>query len=111
MSVAREATGSWMTSPRSRAGSSGVTRDLEEVAAKKVVGVRPLHVGAGVDDHVPVPGRRRIVLVQRRRRVGIALAVGDDLVEREGDATALLAAADVDVRDVRRARLQTGDLQ
>src|SRR5229473_3091508 len=39
----------------------------------------------------------------------VALRVGDDLLEGYGDVPALRAAADVDVRDVRRESLQSMD--
>src|SRR5438094_10061572 len=104
MSVARAAVGSWTTSacpPRAAAGSSGVMRaPLEEVAAEQVVGVRPLHIRSRVHDHVPVAAWGRVLLGDRRPGGGGALSVGDDRGERGGDASALLTAADVDVRHV-----------
>src|SRR5690242_1855426 len=101
MSVAREAAGSWTTSPGPSDRSSAVIVRLEEeVAAEEIAGVRSLHVRPRVHDHVPVPACRRIFLEERRPDVGLPLAVRDDLVQGELDRAARLAAAHVNVRNV-----------
>src|SRR6266851_8044520 len=102
MSVARGAAGSSTTRPSSPAFSSAVMAYLEEqVSAEEIFRAAALHVGPGVDHHVPSLVRRReLDVVERRPSVGLALAVRDHLVQGELDAAPLRAAADVDVRDV-----------
>src|SRR6266851_7440749 len=101
MSVARGAAGSSTTRPSSPAFSSAVMAYLEQVSAEEIFRAAALHVGPGVDHHVPSLARRReLDVVERRPTVGLALAVRDHLVQGELDAAALRAAADVDVRDV-----------
>src|SRR5437773_5684119 len=109
MSVAREAAGSSTTSAGSPTLSSDVTPILEEVSAHQVKRARALHIGTGVDHDVPPAAGWRVGGLERRPDVRDALAVGDHLVQRKGDATAALAASYVDVRYMRRARGQTGD--
>src|SRR5215469_15663239 len=113
MSVAREAAGSSTTWPSSPVFSSGgVIRYLkEEVPAEEVAGAAALHVRTGVDDDVPALSHRRVLDVERRPGVGLALAVGDHLVQGELDAPARGAGPDVDVRDVRGVGLQPADLE
>src|ERR1043165_9629528 len=103
MSAARRATGSSTTSASccSPAGRSGVISALEQVSAEQIFRVRTLHVRSRVDNRVPLGPGRRIGDVERGLRVGDALAVGDHLVEGEGDATATCAGAEVDVGNVR----------
>src|SRR6266567_2643218 len=101
MSVARDAAGSSTTRPSSPAFSSAVMACLEEqVSAEEIFRAAALHVGSGVDDHVPSLARRReLDVVERGPCVGHALAVRDHLVQGELDAAALSrrAAADMDV--------------
>src|SRR2546422_3798111 len=113
MSVAREAAGSSTTSAGSLALSSGVMPCLEEVAAHQVARARALHVGPRVDDDVPLAARGRIGDVEGRPGVRRSQTVGDDLIQRERDDAPrrLRASTDMDVRHVRRVRLQAGDLQ
>src|SRR5919201_3050274 len=84
MSMDRDAAGSWTTSAGSVAGRSAVIGvPSEQVAAEQVARVRGLHVRAGVDDDVPATCVRRVLHADRRPDVGVALAVGDDLVQGE----------------------------
>src|SRR5216683_2762390 len=104
MSVARAALGRSTTSPDpdgatdspGRWGSTVMKLLREQVPAEEVGGVRAPQVRPGVHDDIPGPVR-------------VALCVGDDLLEGDGDIPALRAAADVDVRDVRRERLRSMD--
>src|SRR5258708_2715223 len=118
MSVAREALESSMTSPAWSDGVDGspgllgseVMKQLrEQIPAEQVGGVRALHVRSRVHDHVPGAGRGRIGGGDGRFRVGVALGVGRHLVQADGDAPPLLAAAQVDVRDVLRVGLKPAD--
>src|SRR3989442_2211286 len=118
MSVAREAAGSSTTSPAAwsaGAGWSGGSGSLvmtaarsrrtssgEQVPAEQVAGVRSLHVRPGVHDDVPVAGLRRIDSPQSGPGDPRPRAIRDHLVEGEHDPAALRAAAEVDVRDMRR---------
>src|SRR5439155_14068001 len=111
MSVARDAAGSSTTSAAWPARSSGLMPGLEEIAAHQVARARALHVRSGVDDDVPLAACGRIGDVQGRPGVRHSLAVDEDLVQGESDATAALAAPDMYVRHVDRVRLQPGDLQ
>src|SRR5713226_7736096 len=116
MSIALVALGRSTTSPDGSDGTAGspgrwgstVMKLLrEQVPAEKVRGVRAPQVRPGVHDDVPGPvGRRVHGAVDVRRYVRVALPVGDDLHQRQGDVPSLRAAADVDVRDVRRVGLQ-----
>src|SRR6266849_3273439 len=82
----------------------------EQVPAKKVCGVRTLHVRPRVHDDVPGASGGRIGgVADGRFRVGVPLAVGDHLVQRQGDVANLLAAPDVDVGGVLRVGLKPGD--
>src|SRR5438105_8332858 len=114
MSVARGAAGSSTTSPGPPGCSAAVIpapgRPLEEVAAEEVVGARALHVRPGVYHDIPAPGAPRELLVEKGPDVGVALAVGDDLVQGELDRAVRLAAAGVDVGHVVGGRRQPADL-
>src|ERR1700687_4237465 len=81
MSVAREALESYTTSP----------------------------AWSDVYDHVPRAGRGRIGRADGRFGVGVALGVGHHLVQADGDAAALLTAAQVNVGDVLRVGLKAAD--
>src|SRR2546427_926715 len=119
MSVARVALGSSTTSP----GSEGAPVSLEvpcsvvivglgeKVPAEQIRRVRTLHVRSRVDDHIPRPGRRRVSRGESRSRVGLAIPIGDDLVQGQRYVADLLAAADVYVRHMRRVGLEAGDLE
>src|SRR6266850_8094160 len=108
MSAARAAAGSWSTfsvsSDPTACSSGGRSRFMplrEEIPAEQVRGVRALHVGTRVDDDIPGAVRRGIGHpLDGRLDVRLALAVGDDLVQGKLDVAGLLAAADVNVRDV-----------
>src|SRR6266852_197524 len=119
ISVARVELGRSTTSPPAsegvtdspgRWGSTVMNLLREQIPAEKVCGVRAPQVRPRVHDHVPGPVGGR---VHRARDLGghvrVALRVGDDLLEGYGDVPALRAAADVDVRDVRREGLQPVD--
>src|ERR1700674_4995903 len=109
MSVARDALESSMTSPAWSDGAAG-SRGLwgsevmkllrEQIPAEQIGGVRTLHVRPRVHDHVPGAGGGRVGGADRRFRVGAALAVGRHIAQEDGDAASLLAAAQVNVRDV-----------
>src|SRR5260370_12548104 len=82
----------------------------EQVPAEKVGGVRAPQVRPRVDDHIPgAVGGRVHRAWDRCGHVRVALGVGYDLLEGDGDIPALRAVADVDVRDVRRESLQSVD--
>src|SRR5882672_2005030 len=103
MSAARAAAGSWSTFSTSdptfcwSGGRSRVIPLGEKISAQQVGGVRTLHVGTRVDDHVPRAVRGGIGRLDGRLDVHLALAVGNHLVQRQRDVPVLLAAADVDV--------------
>src|SRR5216683_4332863 len=118
MSVARVALGSSTTSPESSddaneslglRGSRVMQLLREQVPAEQIGGVRTLHVRSRVHDHVPGAGRGRIGGGDGRFRVGVALGVGRHLVQADGDAPPLLAAPQVDMRDVLRVGLEATD--
>src|SRR6202158_514153 len=118
MSVARDALESSTTSPACSDGASGslrlwgsevMKRLREQVPAEQIGGVRTLHVRSGVYDHVPRAGRGRIGRADGRFGVGVALGVGHHLVQADGDAAALLTAAQVNVGDVLRVGLKAAD--
>src|SRR6266849_3757653 len=118
MSVARVALGRSTTSPDpdgatdspGRWGSTVMKLLREQVPAEEVGGVRAPQVRPGVHDDIPGPvGGRVHGAGDQGGHVRVALCVGDDLLEGDGDIPALRAAADVDVRDVRRERLQSMD--
>src|SRR5438874_11513729 len=109
MSTALEAAGSSTTSPES-CGSDVMALPSEKVPAHEVVRVRTLHVGPGVNHHVPVPAGWRVAGVDLGPRVGDAVGIRDHPVQSEDDASRLLAAAAVDVRNVLRVRRQAVDL-
>src|SRR6266704_4714078 len=118
ISVARVALGRSTTSPDPDGATDSpgcwgptVMKVLrEQVPAEKVSGVRAPQVRPRVHYDVPRPVGGR---VHRARDQGghvrVALRVGDDLLESDGDIPALRAVADVDVRDVRREGLQSVD--
>src|SRR5258706_9989909 len=118
MSVARVALGRSTTSPDpdgatdspGRWGPTVMKLLREKVPAEKVGGVRAPQVRPRVDDHVPGPVGGRVHRARDRcGHVRVALRVGYDLLEGDGDIPALRAVADVDVRDVRRESLQSVD--
>src|SRR5260370_15739517 len=109
MSVARDALESSTTSPACSGGAAGslglresevMKRLREQIPAEQIGGVRPLHIRPRVHDHVPGAGRRRIDGTDGRFRVGVALGVGRHLVQTDGGASELQAAATEDVRDM-----------
>src|SRR5260370_10998124 len=118
MSVARVALGRSPTSPDpdgatdspGRWGPTVMKVLREQVPAEKVGGVRAAQVRPRVHDHVPGPVGGRVHRARDRcGHVRVALGVGYDLLEGDGDIPALRAVADVDVRDVRRESLQSVD--
>src|SRR6266478_9675377 len=118
MSVARVALGRSTTSPDpdgatdspGRWGSTVMKLLREEVPAEEVGRVGAPQVRPRVHDDVPGPVGGRIHRARDHSgHVRVALRVGDDLLEGDGDISALCAAADVDMRDVRRESLQSVD--
>src|SRR5216684_2377782 len=119
MSVARVALGSSTTSPESSddadeslglRGSRVMQLLREQVPAEQIAGVRALHVRSCVHDYVPGAGGGRIDgAPDGRFRVGVAQGVGRHLVQADRNAAPLLAAAQVDVRDVLRDGLKAAD--
>src|SRR5216683_2212338 len=94
MSVARVALGSSTTSPES-------SDDADES-----LGLRGSRVMQLLREQVPA---ERIGGGDGRFRVGVALGVGRHLVQADGDAPPLLAAPQVDMRDVLRVGLEAAD--
>src|SRR5258708_359181 len=118
MSVAGVALGRSTTSPDpdgatdspGRWGSTVMKLLGEQVPAEEVGRVGAPQVRPRVHDDIPGPVGGRVHRARDRGgHVRVALRVGYDLLEGDSDIPALRAAADVDVRDVRRESLQSVD--